>query len=144
MTNQTGNVAVIGAGIIGSWTALHLAETGVRTTLIEQFPLPHTRGSSHGQSRAFRLLGELELDRLDYSLDRWRALEKLTGETLFIKTGLLNFGRLAMLGLKSTWQCYGIMVGQLNGCKAERSPAGFQCLNTLRSGVRHGTQMAVF
>lgn len=92
MTNQTGNVAVIGAGIIGSWTALHLAETGVRTTLIEQFPLPHTRGSSHGQSRAFRLLGELELDRLDYSLDRWRALEKLTGETLFIKTGLLNFG----------------------------------------------------
>lgn len=92
MTNQSDSVAVVGAGIIGSWTALHLAEAGVSTTLIEQFPLPHTRGSSHGQSRAFRLLGELELDRLDYSMDRWQALEELSGETLFIKTGLLNFG----------------------------------------------------
>jgi sarcosine oxidase/L-pipecolate oxidase len=43
-------------------------------------------------SRAFRFLGELELDRLDYSLERWQALEKATGETLLVKTGLLNFG----------------------------------------------------
>ena len=92
MNKQSATVSVIGGGIIGSWTALHLAEAGVRTTLFEQFPLPHTRGSSHGLSRAFRFLGELELDRLDYSLERWQALEKVTGETLFIKTGLLNFG----------------------------------------------------
>jgi sarcosine oxidase / L-pipecolate oxidase len=83
---------VIGGGIIGAWTALHLAEAGVKTTLFEQFPLPHTRGSSHGQSRAFRLLGDNELDRLDYSFDRWRDLEDATGELLFVKTGLLNFG----------------------------------------------------
>jgi len=144
MTNQTGNVAVIGAGIIGSWTALHLAETGVRTTLIEQFPLPHTRGSSHGQSRAFRLLGELELDRLDYSLDRWRALEKLTGETLFIKTGLLNFGPPGDAELEKYMAVLRDNGRPVEWLQAERSPAGFQCLNTLRSGVRHGTQMAVF
>ncbi len=54
MTNQTGSVSVIGAGIIGSWTALHLAEAGVHTTLVEQFPLPHTRGSSHGLARVLR------------------------------------------------------------------------------------------
>jgi sarcosine oxidase/L-pipecolate oxidase len=92
MIKQSATVCVIGGGIIGSWTALHLVEAGVSTTLFEQFPLPHTRGSSHGLSRAFRLLGELELARLDYSLARWQALEKATGETLFIKTGLLNFG----------------------------------------------------
>ena len=90
--DQPASVCVIGGGIIGSWTALHLAEAGVHTTLIEQFPLPHTRGSSHGLSRAFRFLGEHELDRLDYALSRWQALEDATGETLFVKTGLLNFG----------------------------------------------------
>ena len=92
MSGKPVSVGVIGGGIIGSWTALHLAEAGVRTTLFEQFPLPHTRGSSHGLSRAFRFLGELELDRLDYSLDRWRALEQACSDTLFVKTGLLNFG----------------------------------------------------
>ena len=92
MKKDSASVSVIGGGIIGSWTALHLAEAGVRTTLIEQFPLPHTRGSSHGLSRAFRFLGELELDRLDYSLDRWRTLEKTSNASLFVKTGLLNFG----------------------------------------------------
>jgi len=89
---NSATVCVIGGGIIGSWTALHLAEAGVRTTLFEQFPLPHTRGSSHGLSRAFRFLGEHELDRLDYSLAQWKTLEELGGDTLFVKTGLLNFG----------------------------------------------------
>lgn len=92
MKTKLATASVIGGGIIGSWTALHLMEAGVRTTLFEQFPLPHTRGSSHGLSRAFRFLGELELDRLDYSLTRWQALEKITGQTLFVKTGLLDFG----------------------------------------------------
>jgi len=92
MTKQSASVCVIGGGIIGSWTALHLAEAGVDTILIEQFPLPHTRGSSHGLSRAFRFLGELELDRLDYSLAQWQSLAEASGETLFVKTGLLNFG----------------------------------------------------
>jgi len=92
LNKQSAAVSVIGGGIIGSWTALHLVEAGVRTTLFEQFALPHTRGSSHGLSRAFRFLGELELARLDYSLVRWQALEKEIGETLFVKTGLLNFG----------------------------------------------------
>jgi len=92
LKGSTARVCVIGGGIIGSWTALHLAEAGAQVTLIEQFPLPHTRGSSHGLSRAFRFLGELELGRLDYSLIRWLELQRAIGETLFIKTGLLNFG----------------------------------------------------
>ena len=82
---------VIGGGIVGSWTALHLVEAGMATTLIEQYPLPHANGSSHGATRAFRFLGDDPLQRLDYSLDRWRRLETQSGETLYLKTGLLNF-----------------------------------------------------
>jgi monomeric sarcosine oxidase len=92
MHGQPATAGVVGAGIIGSWTALHLAEAGIATTLIDQFSLPHARGSSHGASRAFRLLGDDPLDRLDYSLERWRELESRSGGNLFLKTGLLNFG----------------------------------------------------
>jgi len=92
LKNSSARVCIIGGGIIGSWAGLHLAEAGAHVTLIEQFPLPHTRGSSHGLSRAFRFLGELELGRLDYSLTRWLAMQEAIGEDLFIKTGLLNFG----------------------------------------------------
>lgn len=92
VSDKPATVGVVGGGIIGSWAALHLAEAGAETTLFEQFPLPHTRGSSHGLSRAFRFLGEHELGRLDYSLERWQGLEASSGETLFVKTGLINFG----------------------------------------------------
>ena len=85
-------VAVVGGGIIGSWTAMHLAEAGAETTLYEQFPTPHSRGSSHGLSRAFRFLGEYELGRLDYSLEQWRALEEASDKTLLVRTGLINLG----------------------------------------------------
>ena len=30
------DVAVVGAGIMGSWTAVHLAERGMKTVLLEQ------------------------------------------------------------------------------------------------------------
>ncbi|XP_066950071.1 peroxisomal sarcosine oxidase-like isoform X2 [Macrobrachium rosenbergii] len=47
-------VAVIGAGVMGSSAAHYLAKEGRRTILIDQFPLPHTRGSSGGHSRITR------------------------------------------------------------------------------------------
>jgi glycine/D-amino acid oxidase-like deaminating enzyme len=103
LNKQSASVCVVGGGIIGSWTALHLAEAGVNTTLVEQFPLPHTRGSSHGLSRAFRFLGELELDRLDYSLSRWQALEKASGETLS-RQACSTLANLQTRTSKHSWQ----------------------------------------
>ncbi len=97
---QTKSVCVIGGGIIGSWAALHLAEAGVRTTLVEQFPLPHTRGSSHGLSRAFRLLGELELGRLDYAFEPRSSTSSMccaTGiQTMFVMIRNLVFSLLTL------------------------------------------------
>ncbi len=83
---------VIGGGIIGSWTALHLVRAGVPTVLIEQFPFEHARGSSHGGSRAFRMLQNDDLTMLIYSLSEWKDLEKGDQGSLFIQTGLISFG----------------------------------------------------
>ena len=50
------DVIVVGAGVNGSSTAHHLVKKNVKVLLIEQFPIPHTRGSSHGQTRVTRCL----------------------------------------------------------------------------------------
>ena len=83
MASSTGPVGVkdddclvIGGGIIGSWTALHLQRAGMRVALMEQYPLPHTRGSSHGASRVIRLLGDDHLAALEYSYSQWSELER--------------------------------------------------------------------
>ena len=48
-------VVVIGAGVMGSAAARTLGERGVDTVLLEQFRVGHTRGSSHGAVRIFRI-----------------------------------------------------------------------------------------
>ena len=48
-------VAVVGAGVMGCATAWALRERGADVTVHEQFDLDHTRGSSHGRTRIFRL-----------------------------------------------------------------------------------------
>ncbi|XP_063002648.1 peroxisomal sarcosine oxidase isoform X2 [Elgaria multicarinata webbii] len=52
--SQLYDAIVVGAGIQGSFAAYHLAKRQRRTLLLEQFPLPHSRGSSHGHSRIIR------------------------------------------------------------------------------------------
>lgn len=49
------NVAVVGAGIMGAATARELARRGADVVVHEQFEEGHTRGSSHGRTRIFRL-----------------------------------------------------------------------------------------
>ena len=85
-------VCVVGGGIVGSWAALHLARAGVEVVLLEQFPMPHTRGSSHGASRVIRLLGDENLAALEFSYAEWKDLERLVGEQLLVPTGLINLG----------------------------------------------------
>jgi sarcosine oxidase len=48
-------VAVVGAGVMGCAAAWALRERGAEVTVHEQFELDHTRGSSHGRTRIFRV-----------------------------------------------------------------------------------------
>ena len=48
-------IAVVGAGVNGLATAHALTRAGRDVVVYEQFELGHTRGSSHGATRIFRL-----------------------------------------------------------------------------------------
>ncbi|NWV43299.1 SOX oxidase, partial [Grantiella picta] len=92
----TYDVIVIGAGIQGSFTAYHLAQHHKDTLLLEQFLLPHSRGSSHGQSRIIRSAYPQEYysRMMPESFRLWHQLEAETGTTLYSQTGLVVLGTL--------------------------------------------------
>ncbi len=53
-TGRTYDVAVVGAGVFGAWTALRLVERGRRVVLLDQYGPANARASSGGESRILR------------------------------------------------------------------------------------------
>ena len=104
---------VIGAGAMGLATAWQLASRGSEVLVLEQFELDHKFGSSHGETRIFRvsyrdpLYTNLALESINY----WRALESETNSVLLEQIGQIDHGQeealsdvenaLARHGLKS-------------------------------------------
>src|SRR5512134_2391044 len=83
---------IIGAGVMGSAAAYHLARAGRSVLLLEQFDIGHTRGSSHGESRIIRLSYDhptyVQLAQAAYRL--WAELEQDAGQVLLQHTGGLD------------------------------------------------------
>jgi sarcosine oxidase len=100
------NTIIIGAGAVGSSTALALARRGQKVLLLEQFSVPHERGSHHGHSRIFRFA----YDDPDYarlamrSLEYWRTLERETGQQVLHLFGGLDVGQEGNPSLENTAQ----------------------------------------
>lgn len=88
MSDLQFDFVVVGAGIVGSWTAKELKKHG-KVLLLEQFREPHTRGSSHGQSRLIRSGYEESFfaDLMPHSFKMWRQAENETKEELIKTTG---------------------------------------------------------
>lgn len=87
------DVIVVGAGAMGSAAAYQAAKAGARVLLLEQYEIDHQMGSSYGHSRIIRYVYDhpayIPLARAAY--DDWRALEAEAGETLYIRSGGINF-----------------------------------------------------
>ena len=94
MRARRADVVVVGAGAMGSATAWWLARRGVDVVLLEQFEPGHTRGSSHGATRIFRLAYDdpTFVRMAQAALPLWRELEDEAGEPLLDCTGGLDHG----------------------------------------------------
>lgn len=90
------DVAIVGLGAMGSAALFHLARRGLKVVGIERFEEGHERGSSHGESRAFRL-GYFEhpsyVPLAHRAYENWAELEQLTGKSVLTKTGVLEIGK---------------------------------------------------
>ncbi|WP_309602344.1 FAD-dependent oxidoreductase [Sphingomonas sp.] len=87
-------VAVIGAGVFGTWTAEHLRRAGHAVTLIDAFSPAHSRASSGGESRMTRAgygKDEIYSRMARDSLVEWKALSSRSGLPIFVEHGVLFF-----------------------------------------------------
>lgn len=86
---------VVGLGAMGSATLYHLAARGLRVLGVDTFAPPHTHGSTHGRTRIIR---EAYYEHPCYvpivqrAYELWAALERESGNTLFVQTGGLMIG----------------------------------------------------
>ena len=114
---------------MGSATAFQLTEFGKKCLIIDQFPLGHTYGSSHGDSRIIRRsypekhFADLMVDA--YAL--WHSLEKQYHEQFIVKTGGIDFGPQkspAMKNVVATVNNLGLQHELLSGYKiSQKFPA---------------------
>jgi sarcosine oxidase len=90
--HKTYDVAVIGAGVFGAWTAWHLAKRGQRVVLVDSYGPGHSRASSGGETRIIRMgygAGELYTRWAQRSLGQWKEFFAAVGQPLLLETGVL-------------------------------------------------------
>ena len=86
------DVAVIGAGVFGSWSAWHLARAGLKVTLIDAYGAGNSRASSGGESRIIRMgygCDEIYTRSSQRSLAYWLEFAARSKQPLFYRTGVL-------------------------------------------------------
>ena len=91
---STSDVVVVGAGVMGAWTALQARRRGWRTTLIDAFGAGHSRATSGDETRIIRASHGADPFYALWSREAreaWIALGEATGEPLFVAAGALWF-----------------------------------------------------
>ncbi len=87
------DVAVVGLGAMGSMALWRLAARGVDVVGFDMFDPPHTLGSTHGESRIFRLSaqeGAGYVPLVERASELWDELAEAAGVPLLTRTGFLQ------------------------------------------------------
>jgi sarcosine oxidase len=90
---KTFDTIVAGVGGMGSAALYQLSRRGQRVLGLEQFDIGHNRGSSHGETRIFRLAyfeGSNYVPILKRAQHLWRELGDAAGQQLMYTTGSLE------------------------------------------------------
>src|SRR6516164_6726707 len=90
------DIAVVGAGVFGAWTASHLHRAGQSVVLLDAWGAGHSRASSGGESRVIRMgygADAIYTRMALRSLALWQDLAERTGQVLFHRTGVLWMAR---------------------------------------------------
>ena len=86
------DVAVVGAGVFGAWTAHHLRRAGQQVVLLDAYGAAHSRSSSGGESRIIRMgygADEIYTRSAMRSLTLWQEFCPASDQPLFHRTGVL-------------------------------------------------------
>lgn len=93
---QTYDIAVVGAGVFGAWTAYQVQRAGASVILIDQYGAGNTRASSGGETRIMRMgygPDEIYVRSAQRSLELWQGLFEQSDQVLFHRTGVLWLAR---------------------------------------------------
>ncbi len=91
---RTPDIVVVGAGVMGTWTALHARRAGATVALVDAWGAGHARASSGDETRIIRSAhGPDELYAVWSRLARlaWIRFGHQASEPLFLQTGMAWF-----------------------------------------------------
>jgi sarcosine oxidase len=132
MTLERYDVIVLGLGAMGSATAFELARRGRCVLGVEQFPLVHDLGSSHGHTRVIRKAyyehpAYVPLAQRAY--ERWYELEQRQGCHLLTECGCLSVGPAdgeLVTGVRRAAKEHSLPVQEFIGAELRRRFPAFQ------------------
>jgi len=90
------DIAVVGAGVFGVWTAYQLSLNGAAVLLLDSYGPGNSRASSGGESRIMRLgygPDEIYSRSAQRSFVLWQQLSETINQSLFERTGVLWLAR---------------------------------------------------
>lgn len=86
---------IVGSGSVGAAAGCYAAHRGLKVLMIDSAHPPHQQGSHHGDTRLMRHAygeGEKYVPLVLRAQKLWEALEQISGEKLFHRTGVINLG----------------------------------------------------
>ncbi|MFE3577400.1 N-methyl-L-tryptophan oxidase [Lysinibacillus sp. NPDC059133] len=129
------DVIVIGAGSMGMAAGYHLAKAGKNVLMLDAFSPPHEEGSHHGETRIIRFAygeGASYVPFVKRAGELWRELETLTGEALFLQTGVINVGEEThpfIQNVKTSARFYDLALEQYSAAEAMEKWPGLSLPN---------------